>query len=127
MLLVEDDPTLCGVLDMILTSAGCTVSAFTDPIKALHNLRVAPDLVDIMLSDFHMPGLQGDELAKEVFALRPNLPVILMSGSGAISVPTHVSALIEKPVTETALLRIINSAVEAAQQTSTGADAAPVA
>lgn len=117
VLLVEDDPTLSRVFAMVLTSAGFHVVSYLNPMRALQAIREAPDAIDVVLSDVHMPTLGGTMLAREIQSLRPDLPVILMSGSGAFDVPTNVSAIVEKPVSATDLVRVIETAVASAAQT----------
>ncbi|MGA2684123.1 MAG: response regulator, partial [Verrucomicrobiota bacterium] len=51
-----------------------------DSLEAMNTLRADPDHFDLVITDHTMPGLQGADLAEELGALRPGLPVILMTG-----------------------------------------------
>src|SRR5205085_7509800 len=44
--------------------------------------RADPDRYDLVITDLTMPNLTGDELARELLKLRPDLPVILTTGLG---------------------------------------------
>jgi CheY-like chemotaxis protein len=80
ILLVDDDPAIVLIVERLLSLAGYQVRAFEDPVLALAALGEQPDGVDLVLSDFNMPGLSGVELARQCLALRPNLPVVISSG-----------------------------------------------
>jgi CheY-like chemotaxis protein len=49
-------------------------------VAALAALRDAPQRFDIVLTDETMPDLVGIELAREIRLLRPDLPIVMMSG-----------------------------------------------
>jgi DNA-binding NtrC family response regulator len=71
---------LAGYYLELLQEQGYLVSVFTDPAEALRAFRLDPDNVDLILTDQTMPHLSGAELAGAVLALRPELPVILVTG-----------------------------------------------
>lgn len=77
---VEDQESLAGYYLELLQEQGYRVSVFTDPAEALRAFRLDPDNVDLILTDQTMPHLSGAELAVAVFAIRPELPVILVTG-----------------------------------------------
>ncbi len=77
---VEDQESLAGYYLELLQEQGYLVSVFTDPAEALRAFRLDPDNVDLILTDQTMPHLSGAELAGAVLAIRPELPVILVTG-----------------------------------------------
>ena len=92
----------------MLKSLGYKVHSETDSRKALRLLRSDPRAFDLLLTDVAMPGMTGDELAKRVLALKPELPVILMTGhSDRLSqdmIPRMgVKKLLSKPLSLNAL------------------------
>lgn len=80
ILVVDDEPTLIEILTFILTRKGYTVTAFTSSIKAVKHFRKNAELFDLVITDMTMPDMTGAELAREMLALRPQLPIILTTG-----------------------------------------------
>ena len=102
VLLVEDEPTLLRVLEMILTDAGYVVTTCFDGDQALRKFKASPDAWDLVVSDVTMPRLSGDRLALALREIRPRLPVILMTGNSMRVTPRRLHALgvasvLEKP------------------------------
>ncbi len=80
ILLVEDDPQVATAVERMLEALGYEVTAFASGLEALERFRAGPDAFDAVLTDQTLPGLGGDELARALLALRPELPVIICSG-----------------------------------------------
>ncbi|HEY0649390.1 hybrid sensor histidine kinase/response regulator [Phenylobacterium sp.] len=80
LLLVDDDPAVRAVAAGLLRDLGCQVTEACDGEAAITALRRAPDHTAAALIDFAMPGFNGGETAAALRALRPDLPVVLMSG-----------------------------------------------
>ena len=89
ILLVEDEPSLLRLAERALVAAGYRVRAVDDPARALVLLESASESVDLLLTDVVMPGLGGAELARRASAMRPDLPVLFMSGYAAELVASH--------------------------------------
>ncbi|MDO9139335.1 MAG: MASE3 domain-containing protein [Methylobacter sp.] len=77
---VEDQESLAAYYLELFQEQGYRVSVFTDPTRALHDFRLSPDSVDLLVTDQTMPHLSGAELAFAMLALRPKLPIILVTG-----------------------------------------------
>ena len=77
---VDDDEAMRCMVERWLQRQGYRVSAFADPQVALAAFRAAPMGVDVVVTDFNMPGLSGLALADALRALRPDLPIVLSSG-----------------------------------------------
>jgi DNA-binding NtrC family response regulator len=54
--------------------------AFTSSTEALAAFRENPAEIDLVLTDLTMPDITGVELARQVYALRPGLPLVITSG-----------------------------------------------
>ncbi len=79
LLLVEDEFLIRLTLAEVLQDAGYEVMEAEDADEALAQLAQGP--VDLLLTDIQLPGpADGNELAKRVRALIPELPVIFMTG-----------------------------------------------
>jgi PAS domain S-box-containing protein len=117
VLLVEDEASIRTMVRRMLEHAGYDVQEAPHGAAAVAALR-AGDAVDLVLTDVAMPELGGVELAREAMALRPRLPVLLMSGyaelsgasvngsGGVVGVP-GCAGFIEKPFTTERLLSAV--------------------
>lgn len=80
ILLVEDDPGVLELVHLVLTEAGATVVAVSEP-DAASNLAPFPK-IDVLVTDVVLPGRSGFQLAEEVVSKRPGVKVLFMSGYG---------------------------------------------
>jgi DNA-binding response OmpR family regulator len=83
LLLVDSDPKTLRVLDVSLKKAGFEVLTATNGLEALAALEAAPDLV---ISDTHMPEMDGFELCRRI-KQRPEwakLPFIFLSSRKSV-------------------------------------------
>jgi CheY-like chemotaxis protein len=72
--------------------------------------------IDITLLDFNMPGLDGLGLAAELRALKPNMPVAVVSANHQTEIVTRSrevgAAFLAKPLTQQALSDFLESAAQ---------------
>lgn len=80
LLVVDDEEALVELLGLRLRDLGWRVAGYLDPSAALEAFRAAPGDFDGVVCDLAMPGLGGFAFAREVLALRPVTPVVLVSG-----------------------------------------------
>jgi CheY-like chemotaxis protein len=80
ILFVDDEKSLADLGREMLESLGYKVVAETNSLKALQTFRADPRGFALVITDMTMPNLRGDELAREVIAARPGMPVILCTG-----------------------------------------------
>ncbi len=80
LLVVDDEVGLVEAIQQILTELGYEVEAATSPEAALETFRRRPHDFDLVITDQTMPHLTGLELAREMLALRPGLPIIVCTG-----------------------------------------------
>jgi len=81
VMIVEDDPTVLGVVGDYLRAAGYHVAQFDDGVTALKALRGGPP--DVLVLDRMLPGISGDELCREARAISSQLPIIMLTALGA--------------------------------------------
>jgi CheY-like chemotaxis protein len=107
ILLVDDDLDLREVVATILGETGYTVLTAADGYEAL---RVLVDrIVDLLITDVQMPGINGFELARQAKLMRPNLHVVYLSGRASkrdSRGPIH-GPLVRKPVRSGDLLELV--------------------
>jgi CheY-like chemotaxis protein len=90
IVVVDDEEALALVLADILRLQHHQVEPFTDPRRALEHLSRTP--ADLLFTDLGMPEMSGWEVAHAARALRPDLPVILVTGWGHQIDPAEVQA-----------------------------------
>jgi CheY-like chemotaxis protein len=84
VMIVDDEKALVALAEEMLAELGYEPFGFTSSVVALDAFREAPQRFDIVLTDQTMPELIGTDLAREISLLRPDIPIVLMSGySGA--------------------------------------------
>jgi PAS domain S-box-containing protein len=80
ILVVDDEQKLAEVTALSLEHLGYIVRFETDSRQAMEIFKADPEAFDLILSDVSMPEISGDSLAREALDLRPDVPVILMTG-----------------------------------------------
>lgn len=78
ILCVDDEPIALLIRQRVLEKAGYEVIPASSVNQALEILDTR--LVDLVLTDFLMPGKTGAELAGEVKRRKPDIPVVMISG-----------------------------------------------
>jgi len=117
ILLVDDEPDICMVYQIVLEDAGFECISYTDPVKALQEFR--PKYYDLMLLDIKMPILNGFELCKKIIELDRTVHIVFITASEEYYEKfrsQHFPELrkinyIQKPVSNDELVRIINTIV----------------
>jgi two-component system chemotaxis response regulator CheY len=79
ILLVDDDPDVRSLTRTFLEHEGYSVFSSGDAERAMQIFRSVPQ-VDLLVTDVYMPGRSGVELARELKAIRSEVPVLLISG-----------------------------------------------
>ena len=80
VMIVDDEKPLVALAEEMLAELGYEPIGFSSSVAALEAFRAAPQRYDVVLTDETMPELVGIDLAREIRVLRPELPIVLMSG-----------------------------------------------
>ncbi len=80
ILIVEDDMLVRMVAVEVLSEAGFEVEEAASADEAVNRLRTSPHGFDAAILDFGLPDRRADQLALELRALRPHLPLVIASG-----------------------------------------------
>jgi PAS domain S-box-containing protein len=120
VLLVEDDALAGGYIAEQLDAWGLAVTLQRDARDALAWLEDESHRIDLLLTDLTMPHLSGLDLARRAAALRPGLPVLLVSGDlGVIDAralaEAGVRATLAKPLDAATLRSAVTDALAAAR------------
>jgi CheY-like chemotaxis protein len=102
ILLAEDDDRLRELITLQMESMGHVVESASDGNEALDILNKSP--FDLILTDLSMPRLNGIALAEAAREIVAEIPVIMLTGYGAMLLPDGerppgVDILLSKPVT----------------------------
>ncbi|HEX9641883.1 MAG TPA: response regulator [Candidatus Krumholzibacteria bacterium] len=102
VLFVDDDDALVDIHRRSIESMGYEVIECTEATRALELVGRYPDDFDVVISDLGMPDMSGDELARRIRSVSPDLPVGLSTGlavaSGDMSAPGgEFEILLAKP------------------------------
>lgn len=123
---VDDNPKARRLLASVMRSCGFNVVSAGDPIEAV--ARAKASSFDLALLDYPMPGLSGGELAQKLKCLKPNLPVVLISGFSFLP-PVEllfVDAHIGRGATLDELLETIRLLIQANHVLQTGLEGHPL-
>jgi CheY-like chemotaxis protein len=82
ILLVDDDPLITEVGQRLLGTIGYSACVFLSPEEALHEFRCRPKDFALVITDLTMPGMNGLALAQELLSVRPEQPILLVTGFG---------------------------------------------
>ncbi len=117
IMVVDDEKALSSMIKAMLNGLGYTVEMYTDSLAAVANYRQRPQDFDVILTDMTMPNMTGTELAREALSLRPEIPVILMTGySESIdeekAAYIGLSSFLFKPIEKTELAKTIRKVLD---------------
>jgi PAS domain S-box-containing protein len=104
VLLVDDDPGVRGVTATFLNELGHHTLEVGDAAAALA-LLAQGEQIDMLVTDFAMPGMSGLELANQLRASRPDLPILMLSGYAEPSSVPRTFPLLRKPFRQADLAR----------------------
>jgi CheY-like chemotaxis protein len=103
ILIIDDEIPVLSMMQQRLRQMGYRVVTRADSVEALQTFRAEPTMFDLVITDHTMPTMLGAELAEQVGDLRPDIPVVLMTG---LNQPPNLSgsryaarrAVFQKPI-----------------------------
>jgi len=103
VMIVDDERPLVALTEEIAAQLGYEPVGFDSSRAALQAFSAQPQRFDAVLTDEAMPDLVGTELASEIRRLRPEIPIILMSGHGGAQLTNRaaeigVNEVLRKPL-----------------------------
>ena len=116
VLVVDDDQGVRELAASTLERAGLTVLLASDGREGLELFRRHADEIRVVILDRTMPSVSGDAVFEEIHRIRPNTPVVLISGYSEEVALDHIgknlSAFLHKPFEPTDLLETVRRVVE---------------
>ena len=115
VLVAEDDPVVRHLARHALEAAGLIVLEAEHGLAAIEIFRRAPDAFGAVLLDLTMPVLGGEETIVHLRRIRPDIPVVVMSGYGETETRrrfsgSQITAVLAKPFTPDELVRAVRAA-----------------
>src|SRR3569833_1490395 len=80
IMFIDDDPFLATLTRVTLERLGHAAETFLDPASALEAFRTCEAPYDLVLCDVRLDRSSGFELAREMKHVRPDVPVLMLSG-----------------------------------------------
>jgi CheY-like chemotaxis protein len=127
ILVIDDEEGIRRAVRTVLERAGYRVREALGGLDALRLWQEEES--DLVITDIHMPGMNGLEMIRELHAISPQLPIIAVSGSGemasrdllkdaGLSGPIRT---LDKPFKLTELLECVREALHAVEERKGGA------
>ena len=117
ILFVDDEQSIVDIGKDLLTQLGYSVETRVDSHDCLEAFRAQPDGYDLVVTDYAMPGMDGEELITEIRKIRRTMPVILCTGFSTsilakkLSVP-GIDFMLMKPMTASDLAVAVRRALD---------------
>ena len=125
LMVVDDDPVVLKFLIDVL-APGYHLFTANNGAEVLQQLKDFKGQVDLLLTDFEMPGLNGIELATQVTKERPEIKVLLMSGfTGGMLVLNEGWHYLPKPFIASALRALVDGLIAPRKSKFTAANIQP--
>lgn len=115
ILLVDDEPQILRLVSNILEDYNIlTASTGSEAILRSNQYK---NEIDLLLSDFEMPGMTGMELAAQITVARPKIKVLLMSGyTGGMLVLNEGWHFLAKPFIPSQLRSLVQAVTSQQQE-----------
>ncbi len=120
VLLVDDESAILKMSQQVLTRLGYVVTVSQESPAALELFRNDPQAFDLVITDMTMPHMTGDQLAREMLTIRPDIPVVLCTGynkkiNDETAAEMGIKALVYKPIVKNELARALRNVLDKAE------------
>ncbi len=121
ILILDDEPALATLMDKTLSALGYRTVSFTNSAKAIAYAQSRSDSLDLIITDYTMPGYNGIDVAEKIRHRIPGIPVILCTGYNQDITPDRmkqagISAFLIKPVLRNLLVKTVRQVLDGAKK-----------
>jgi signal transduction histidine kinase len=124
VLVVDDDPSVLASIAAMIADLGHSAIESSSAADALDMLRSARE-IDLVITDYAMPGVTGTNLAASITLVRPGLPVVIATGYAGTPLHDPVLPRLDKPFRREQLAALIESLIERPQSEGVAAARKP--
>jgi CheY-like chemotaxis protein len=116
VLLIDDEEALVRLGEELMAQLGYEPVGFTSSVAALESFRHTPRRFDIVITDEAMPEMTGSELVRELRKIRPDVPVVMMTGYVSASLLARarqagINEVLGKPLVSREIARSVAAAL----------------
>jgi len=117
ILLVDDEKNLVEIGKEMLQRLGYHVTAVVGSTEALERFKEDPLRFDLVITDYNMPGLTGDQLARQMLGIRKGTPIIVCTGFSEVFDPKRAQTIgvrrtLMKPLTMESIAQAVREVLE---------------
>jgi len=117
IMVVDDEVHVMLLAKMMLAENGYRIITAKDGFEAIDNYKKAGKQIDLVILDFTMPGMHGDQVFEELRKINPSVAVILSSGfadQGKLNrmFAQGLKEFVAKPYTQQRLLSEIRNVLD---------------
>ncbi len=117
ILFVDDEVYLADLGKEMLEDFGYVVESMTSSRQAFELFEQNPDKFDLVMTDYTMPEMTGDELARKIHQVNPKIPIIMCTGIslGPETINSiELEKIMKKPMGMEDMLRAIREVLDKA-------------
>jgi PAS domain S-box-containing protein len=123
ILLVDDEEPITQMVQKMLERLGYNVTSRISSPDALGAFRANPLKFDLVISDRGMPNMTGEQLARELISIKPDIPIIICTGFSNVNDELHaksmgVKGFLNKPVATGDLAEMVRKVLDDTYGTS---------
>jgi len=117
ILLLDDEKSIVNLLEIVFKSYNFNIVTFINPFEALNYFKLYHNHIDIIITDFSIPGIEGIKLIKKFKDIDKNVPLVLFTGHSYITFENEddkklIDAHIYKPMLPKDIVNKIKSIID---------------
>ena len=125
ILLVDDEEPIANLEKQVLERLGYKVTTRINSLEALEVFKARPDAFDMVISDMTMPQMTGDQLARKLIAIRPDIPILICTGfserlNQEKAASIGVKGFLMKPIAKSELAKTVRKMLDEAKGANQG-------